>query len=696
MPAAVNGTLPHPLDPLTSAEIEQAIAAVQKAHGELFYNVVSLHEPRKAEMTAWLADPASAPRPARIADVVVIAKGGKVYEGFVDLVEDKITHWDLLDGVQPIITMEELVAVEHICRKDPKVIEQCEISGIPKEEMHKVYCDPWTIGYDERHGNVVRLQQALMYYRPDVDTCQYQYPLDFCPIYDADKQEIVDIDIPKIRRPISKTKPVDYHPAAIEKNGGYRNDIKPINITQPEGVSFKIEGRELEWQNWKFHIGFNYREGIVLNNITYNDKGNVRPIFYRLSLAEMVVPYGNPEHPHQRKHAFDLGEYGAGYMTNALTLGCDCKGSIHYLDAEFPTRAGGVRTIKNAICIHEEDSGILFKHSDFRDDSVIVTRARKLIVQQIFTAANYEYAIQWIFHANGTIQPEIKLTGILNTYAMNEGEDTKGWGTQVFPGVNAHNHQHLFCLRVDPNIDGPRNTVFQVDTVASDAPVGSPENFYGNAFGARRTKLDTTGNSKTDYNGATSRTWEMANTSKLHPYSGKPASYKLVSREVPGLLPKEGSLVWKRAGFARHAVHVTKYRDDQLWPAGRHVPQTSGEPSRGIPEWIGDGTESIEDEDVVLWHTFGVTHIPAPEDFPVMPVEPITLLLRPRNFFRNNPVLDVPPSYASTPSQVAAGKGALDAADKESTLAFRECCSNGTNGQANGTNGHANGTNGSS
>jgi primary-amine oxidase len=239
-----------------------------------------------------------------------------------------------------------------------------------------------------------------MYYRPDVDTCQYQYPLDFCPIYDADKQAIVDIDIPKIRRPLNKTKPIDYHPTAIEKRGGYRTDIKPINITQPEGVSFKLNGREIEWQNWKFHIGFNYREGIVLNNITFNDRGNVRPIFYRLSLAEMVVPYGNPEHPHQRKHAFDLGEYGAGYMTNSLTLGCDCKGSIHYLDAEFPTRAGGVRTIKNAICIHEEDSGILFKHSDFRDDSVIVTRARKLIVNQVFTAANYEYAIQWIFHVS--------------------------------------------------------------------------------------------------------------------------------------------------------------------------------------------------------------------------------------------------------------------------------------------------------
>jgi primary-amine oxidase len=186
--------------------------------------------------------------------------------------------------------MEELQLVEHVCRTDPKVIEQCGISGIPKEDMHKVYCDPWTIGFDERHGSNVRLQQALMYYRPDPDTNQYSYPLDFCPIYDADKQTIIDIDIPKIRRPLSKVEPIDYTPRGVEKRGGYRKDLKPINITQPEGVSFKLAGRELQWQNWKFHIGFNYREGIVLNNIRYNERGTERSIFYRLSIAEMVVP----------------------------------------------------------------------------------------------------------------------------------------------------------------------------------------------------------------------------------------------------------------------------------------------------------------------------------------------------------------------------------------------------------------------
>jgi primary-amine oxidase len=525
-----------------------------------------------------------------------------------------------------------------------------------------------------------------MYYRPHVDDSQYTYPLDFCPIFNADTHEIIHIDIPKIRRPINTAPPNNYHAAAIEADGGFRTDLKPIHITQPEGVSFKIDGRVISWVNWKVHVGFNYKEGIVLSNITFNDKGQERPIFWRISLAEMVVPYGNPEHPHQRKHAFDLGEYGGGYMTNSLSLGCDCKGSIHYMDADFVNRAGSATTIKNAICIHEEDAGILFKHTDFRDDSVTVTRGRKLIISQIFTAANYEYCVYWIFHLDGTIQLEIKLTGILNTYAMNPGEDTHGWGTEVYPGVNAHNHQHLFCLRLDPNIDGPNNTVFQVDAMQGAGEVGSAENKYGNAFYAKKTKLETAEAAMCDYEGKTSRTWDMSNESKINPYSKKPSSYKLVSREVPSLLPKEGGLVWKRAGFARHAVHVTKCKspcsplsghitdtlkddDDQIHPAGRHVPQTSGEPSAGLPTWIAaNPSASVADTDVVLWHTFGLTHFPAPEDFPIMPAEPMTVLLRPRNFFLKNPALDIPPSYSSAPS----GKGTRSSADKISQLIVAE------------------------
>jgi primary-amine oxidase len=551
---------PHPFDPLSALEIETAVSILRAEHGKLFYNAVTLQEPPKKEMLAWLADPSHSPRPKRVADIVVITTDGKVYDGLVDLGERKVLQWAHTPDVQPLVTMEDLNAVEAVCRKDSKVIEQCGLIGIPPEDMHKVYCDPWTIGYDERFGNAIRLQQALMYYRPHVDDSQYSYPLDFCPIYDANKGEIIHIDVPKVRRPVNKAPPNNYTVQSINDIGGYRTDLKPINITQPEGVSFKVNGRVIEWQNWSVHVGFNYKEGIVLNNISYFDKveSKLRPIFYRLSLAEMVVPYGNPEHPHHRKHAFDLGEYGGGYMTNSLALGCDCKGSIHYMDADFVNKAGAAQKIKNAICIHEEDAGILFKHTDFRDDSVIVTRARKLIISHTFTPANYEYCVYWIFHQDGTVQLEIKLTGILSTYSMNPGEDPLGWGTEVYPGVNAHNHQHLFCMRIDPNIDGPSNTIFQVDAARGEGEVGSPQNYYGNAFYAKKKKLSNPVEAMCDYDGSISRTWEMCNENKLNPYSHKPVSYKLVSREVPSLLPKDNSLVWKRAGFARHAVHVTK------------------------------------------------------------------------------------------------------------------------------------------
>jgi primary-amine oxidase len=311
---------------------------------------------------------------------------------------------------------------------------------------------------------------------------------------------------------------------------------------------------------------------------------------------------------------------------------------------------------------------------------VIVTRARKLVISHVFTPANYEYCVYWILHQDGTIQLEIKLTGILSTYSMNPDEDTLGWGTQVSAGVNAHNHQHMFCMRIDPRIDGSENTVFQVDAVRGPGEAGSEENPYGNAFYAKRTKFNTVQESISDYDGTTTRTWDMANTNVLNPSSQKPVSYKLVSRETPPLLPRPGGIVYKRAGFARHSIHVTPYSDDQLHPAGRHVPQTSGEPSKGLPEWIETASLSsekanIDNTDVVVWHTFGVNHFPAPEDFPIMPAEPMSVLLRPRNFFSRNPCLDVKPSYCSMPSEILKlkeGKAGqvLNDADKTSKLAF--------------------------
>lgn len=683
----------NPLDPLSPQEITFCSLLI-KAHydklgQEINFNTLTAREPSKLEYLAWKEGGKPVPR---VAYFIVLVKGfNGVHEGLVEISSLKILSITETQNVQPMLTVEDLARCEDIIRKDPGVIEQCVLSGVPENEMDHVYCDPWAIGFDERWGSSRRLQQAMVYYRSNEDDSQYSHPLDFCPILDPEIGKVIYIDIPKVRKPLSKHPHSNFHAQGVkEKYGGYRTTGKPINITQPEGVSFNVQGNVIEWSNFKLHIGFNHREGIVLSDITYNDHGNVRPIFHRMSLCEMIVPYGCPDFPHHRKHALDIGEYGAGFMTNSLALGCDCKGLIHYLDASMPDKQGKAVTVKNAVCIHEEDDGILYKHSDFRDDyaTLTVVRATKLIISQIFTAANYEYCIYWTFMQDGSIRLEVKLTGILNTYVCDDqGSDVGPWGTIVYPNVNAHNHQHLFALRIHSRVDGDGNSAAAVDAVPLEYPTGHPENMYGNGFYAKKTTFKTVKESITNYELSTGRTWDLFNPNKSHPYLKKPPSYKLVSTFTPPLLAQPGSLPYKRACWALNTVTVFPYKDikctdpgkdedydRRVYPSGNHVCQWSGDGQIGMRKWIGDGSDPIENSDIVMMHTFGITHFPAPEDFCVMPAEKIEVLLRPRNFFLENPGLDVVPSYSMTTSGARIAKRDVKALQDGVLKLALSCC----------------------
>ncbi|GAO20089.1 hypothetical protein UVI_02063970 [Ustilaginoidea virens] len=548
--------------------------------------------------------------------------------------------------------------MERVARTDPRVIKVCAEIGIT--DMSKVYLDAWAIGVDDRWGFERRLQQGLPYYRASGLDNQYAHPLDFTVVVDTETEEVLSVDVRLVNGERTKipTEQHNYLPQFISE--GYEpHKLKPIDITQPEGVSFQMKGNEIQWANYKMHIGFNYREGIVLSDVRIHDpyENCERTLFNRISVVEMVVPYGNPDPPHHKKHAFDVGEYGSGLMTNSLKLGCDCKGAIHYLDGIVSTSTGQAAVIPNAICIHEEDNGLLYKHTDFRDAHVVSARDRKLIISQIITAANYEYGFYHIFTLDGTYKLEIKLTGMLNTYCMHPTESAAPYGTEVAPGVNAHNHQHIFSLRVDPEIDGPNNSILQSDAVSSDAPVGSPENLYGNGFYCKKALLKTAKQAAANYCHETQRTWDIINPSKLNKSCKKPVGYKIVNNNCPPLLAKPGSVVYKRAAFARKSLWVVPYKDYELFPAGDYVCQSNGEenhPHNGtVLDW-SNRDESIDNTDIVCYMQFGLTHFPRCEDFPIMPAEPVGVMMRASNFFTKNPALWVPPSQIKdTTSRIA-------------------------------------------
>lgn len=383
------------------------------------------------------------------------------------------------------------------------------------------------------------------------------------------------------------------------------------------------------------------REGLVLHQIGYRDDANghqrLRPICYRASMAEMVVPYGDPSLGTSFKNAFDSGEVGGlGRLTNSLELGCDCLGEIVYMDGHVTDEAGAARTINNAICIHEEDFGILWKHTRLTDHGVdsSVRRSRRLVVSAIATVGNYDYGFYWYFYQDGTWEQEVKATGIVQTMAV-ESDDPQITRHLIAPNLAGPIHQHFFCFRLDMEIDGAANSVYEIDT--KPLPAG-PDNPLDNCFTADARLLARESEAQCVANAASARHWRIANPNADHPLGLAPA-YTLVPGETVAMMAAEHSAVGRRGTFARKQLWVTPYASDELYPAGDYPSQSRG--GDGLPAWTASDRE-LDNRDIVLWYTIGMNHIVTPEDWPVAPVHRSSFAMKPFGFFDRNPALDLP------------------------------------------------------
>lgn len=195
---------------------------------------------------------------------------------------------------------------------------------------------------------------------------------------------------------------------------------------------------------------------------------------------------------------------------------------IQYFDAVMNDTAGNGIISKNVVCMHEQDDGILWKHTNYRTGRGVVTRNRRLVVQFIITLANYEYIFAYQFDMAGGITIETRATGVASTVPIDPGKKSK-WGNVVSPGVLAQNHQHLFCFRIDPALDGLKNSVIQEES--HPLPFPHEMNPYGNGYEVRRTTITTSsGLMAAPEHG---RVFKIVNPSILNPISGRPVGYKL-------------------------------------------------------------------------------------------------------------------------------------------------------------------------
>ncbi len=623
------GTVLHPLEPLTAEEISFAVDILRKEQNltdsHRFVSVL-LREPAKAAVVEFVG---SNP-PPRLAFALLLDKSdGNTYEAVVSLTEARVESWEHVPGVQPQVMVEEFFECEEIVKTSPEVQDALRLRGIT--EFDGVMVDPWSAG---RYGDEVegRLLRALAWVKMgDEHDNGYAHPVENLIVYvDMNAKRVVKVeDHGVIPIPQESGR---YYAADV---GELRADIKPIEITQPEGVSFEIDGHEVRWQKWRFRIGFTPREGLVLHTVGYKDGDRVRPILYRASLAEMVVPYGDTAPTHSRKNAFDAGEYNIGTLSNSLELGCDCLGEIRYFDAVFADGNGTPYTIKNAVCLHEEDHGILWKHTDFRTDRVEVRRSRRLVVSTIATVGNYEYGFFWHMYQDGNIEFEVKLTGIMTTGVVAEGEKPKYGQVLNREGLYAPIHQHFFSMRLDFDVDGRANSIYEVHT--ESVPRGD-DNPLGNAFFAKATLLRTELEAQDTVDTLAARYWKVVNPSVTNCVD-EPVGYKLMPKENVAAFAQPDASIVKRAGFITKHLWVTPYAPGELHAAGDYPNQHEG--GAGLPEWTGQD-RPIEDTDLVVWYTFGSHHVPRLEDWPVMPVQYYGFMLQPVGFFDRSPALDVP------------------------------------------------------
>ncbi|MEO0761038.1 MAG: tyramine oxidase, partial [Pseudomonadota bacterium] len=425
----------HPLTPLTADEITRTVeivrAGVQRG-GEARFEMVELAEPDKAAVRAWA--PGDVLDRRAWANVYFIDARG-VTRCLVSLGEETILSATYLPDAIPMIAPIEFLEVENAVKADPRFEAACRRRGI--EDMDLVCCDPWSagnFGVAEEAGR--RISHVFVWVRNSAMDNQYAHPVEgLNATVDINTGEVLavmdegNVPIPRGESNYDHT----FQPVV-------RQDLRPINVVQPEGVSFHLDGHRLTWHDWELRIGFNAREGLTLHDVQIAG----RPVLWRASIAEMMVPYGSPDGAHPRKNVFDIGEYGVGRLVNSLELGCDCLGAIQYLDAELNGRDGEVETIRNAICIHEEDMGVAWKHYDFRLERTETRRARKLVISTIATVGNYEYGYYWYLMMDGTIEFEMKATGVINTSACLPGEPGD-YGVEVAPGVLGQIHQHTFC-----------------------------------------------------------------------------------------------------------------------------------------------------------------------------------------------------------------------------------------------------------
>lgn len=640
-----------PLDPLTWEEYWTVLEVLQEADhldSETRFSMVNLQEPDKALVRQWSpGDPI--PRSA----FAVVRQGTSSYEAIVDLKERQLTSWTELEDVQPNWLMEELFAMTDEIKKNDDFLEAMRRRGI--EDLTFIDCFAIPPGYygteeqKDRRVAHVHCEDA----RGVRNTWTRQIE-GLTVVVDMNEREVLRVvDEGAVPMP---TASAEYDRASLDPP---REVPGPLDLEQPLGPGFERDGYQVNWQKWRFHVRPDQRVGKIISTVTYQDGDDERSVLYQGHLSEIFVPYMDPSFAWYARNFLDAGEFTFGGIAKPLIQGLDCPDHAVYLDGLVAGDNGRPHPVPRVICIFERETGDMSWRHWSEGGGAGSSESRKkrdLVVRSAAVLGNYDYVFDWIFQQDGSIRvavgatgiPEVQMSAQQTALAETDSKGSNGSASPVDDSApaDAHghfvdrqivavNHDHYFNFRLDLDVDGPSNSLHVDRLKTRMLPDDHPRRsiWVSDPMVARREA-----DAKLDIHLDRPSLWRVISSNGTN-HVGYPTSYQLVPGKNTNTLLSPDDYPRRRAGFIDHHLWVTPYHPDERYAAGDYP--TLSEPGYGLPAWTSEN-RSIEDTDLVLWHTVGMHHLVRAEDWPVMPVLWRSFELRPFDFFDRNPALDLP------------------------------------------------------
>jgi primary-amine oxidase len=634
---AARAVVLHPLDPLEDTEILAAATILLDGGAAIpgaVFQSVDLHEPSKTDVLAFHPGD-TIPRAA----TVFFRQEGKSYRTVVDLTAgtySPLVEIPIGDG-QLGLTIQEILDFSYAF-EDPALLDALAARGIDtSEELANVFIQPLTAGSFGLPEESKRIVKGQLLYIEGASTNFFARPIEgIQAVLDLDAHQVLEV----IDTGVIPIQPHNYNfdEATIDAAYGLRSQLKPIEISQPEGSNVTFDGNFVEWQKWRFHVRFERRSGTIVSLVTYDG----RSVMYQGSLAEAFVPYQDPDVNWYYRTFMDAGEFGFGALASPLTPGLDVPPNAVLLGAVIsaaipdPVLPVVPLPLDDVVGIFERRTGNPeWRHFEFLSGLYEGRAAVELVVRTIAQVGNYDYMVDWIFTQSGAIRVEVHLTGIdIDKGVVSASLDDPtaaadtAHGTLVAPYLVAPFHSHHFNFRLDMDVDGTSNS-FVRGKLETQNVVGSPRK---SVWVLKESVLPSERAGQLDDDESV---WRIVNPSVRNAL-GYNTGYVLESHANGEPLLRRAD--YERARFIGHDLWVTAFHPDERYAAGDTPNQNPGEP--GLPQYVANN-ESLVNADLVLWHTLTFHHVTAAEDFPVLSLEEASFELKPANFFDRNPALDL-------------------------------------------------------